>query len=170
MLNDTTVHEPVWVRRPPLENVRSVSLSWEGWATLTVKSMPSRVLATVRSCMNGLFGSRLRSSQSEQTVIVDDFAEAIPHFFGDSDLVSATTLSFLDPSLSNVSRYYAGSCCQPVHSKSIRDKQVIFSIVFSLSSGAALAVFCFLGAYPTQSFTNSISALAGWNTYCTGMK
>ena len=88
----------------------------------------------------------------------------------ENGVVSATTRSFLDPSLSNVSRYYAGSCCRPVHSKSIRDKQVIFPIVFSLSSGAALAVFCFLGAYPTQSFTNSISALAGWNTYCTGMK
>ena len=33
-----------------------------GRASLMRKSMPSRVLATVRSCMNGLSGSRLRSS------------------------------------------------------------------------------------------------------------
>ena len=33
-----------------------------GRASLTRKSMPSRVLTTVRSCMNSLSGSRLRSS------------------------------------------------------------------------------------------------------------
>ena len=147
-----------------------------GRATLTRKSMPSRVLATVRSCMNGLFGSRLRSSrfichkvsrQFSSTISLRQFrisSSTLTLFRpprGLSSILPSRCISLLWILLSTGSlQEYPRQTGNLLH----RPQRL------SLSSGAALAVFCFLGAYPAQSFTNSISALAGWNTYCTGMK
>ena len=82
--------------------------------------MPSRVLATVRSCING---SRLRSSlficqKSEQTVFVYYFLEAIPHLSVNSDVISASriylltidiTIDLFTPSVSATNRLSSAS-------------------------------------------------------------
>ena len=179
MLNDTTVQNQFAYAVLLSRTSGLFRSAGRGRATLTRKSMPSRLLATVRSCMNGLFGSRLRSSrfichkvsrQSSSTILLRQFR------------ISSSTLTLFRPprGLSSIlpsrmylSRYY-GSCCRSVHSKSIRDKQVIFSIVLKGScltilwrcSSGILFVFCFFlfflffffwgggGVHPAQSFTN----------------
>ena len=116
--------------------------------------MPSRVLATVRSCMNGLFGSRLRSSRFICHKVSRQFSSTISlrQFRISSSTLTLFRpprgLSFILPSRMYLANY--GSCCRPVHSKSIRDKQVIFSIVLkgSHSPLALLWRILFLGGIP----------------------
>ena len=110
--------------------VYHILFAWRGLATFTRKSIPSNVLATVRSWIRGFSGSHLFSSlfirASVSNSFVYDFLLAISHLFVHAHVVS--TFSWSLPALSDVAGHN-GSCRWSVHSERVRDHKIIFLLV-----------------------------------------
>ena len=137
-------------------------LAGRGRATLTRKSMPSRVLATVRSCMNGLFGSRLRSSRFICHKVSTPFSSTIS--LRQFRISSSIPWRCFGHHAVTRSRHY-GSCCRPVHSKTVRDKQAIFSIVVLMGNLRSFNFSAFLMFLPEEYFEHFRYFISQGNLY-----
>ena len=110
--------------------VYHILFAGRGLATFTRKSIPSNVLATVRSWIRGFSGSHLFSSlfirASVSNSFVYDFLLTISHLFVHAHVVS--TFSWSLPAPSDVACHNA-SCRWSVHSERVRDHKIIFLLV-----------------------------------------
>lgn len=89
------IHKQSCVIYSLVQNIRSVFVSTEGLASFTPNSIPSNVLATVRSWISGLSGSRLLSSLFIRARVSRQFSLMISSW--QSLISSSTRTLFLPP-------------------------------------------------------------------------